>query len=184
MNKGASVIRVLTKCRLETMSGTSGQGSLPLHKLASGSKVLSALDAARFPAMDFRPDEDGIIDLTTPENDIFYGVVNAQVGRPSSSTDSVSSSSRRVENRRLKKTDSLKENEGPMNQSSNRGHNAMAPYPASINPQRPGIVIKPPPQLPGPTYPPYHYADNIPVPKVIYIRDEKVANEMVASLNG
>jgi len=92
-----------------------------------------------------------------------------------------------VENRRLKKTDSLKENEGAMKQSSKRGHNIMptlASYPVSINPQRPGIVIKPSSQPPEPTYPRYHYADNIPVPKVIYIRDEEVANEMVASLNG
>ncbi|KAH9968063.1 ribonuclease H-like domain-containing protein [Russula dissimulans] len=163
------------------MSGVS----LPLHKSASGSKVLSALDT-RLPAIDFQPDEDGIIDLTTPENDALYEVVSTQVGRPSSSTDSASLSSR-VENRRLKKTDSLKENEGAMEQSSNRGHNiisTLASYPVSINPQRPGIVIKPPPQLPEPTHPPYHYADNIPSPKVIYIRDEEFANEMIASLNG
>ena len=85
MNKGVSVIRVLTKCRLETMSGTNGQGSLPFHNSASGSKVLSALDT-RFPTMDVRPDEDGTIDLTTPENDALHGIVSAQVGRPSSST--------------------------------------------------------------------------------------------------
>jgi len=45
-------------------------------------------------------------------------------------------------------------------------------------------VTEPRKELPGPAYPFYNYADNIPKPKVIYIRNEEVANEMVASLNG
>jgi hypothetical protein len=32
--------------------------------------------------------------------------------------------------------------------------------------------------------PTYNYADTIPMPKVLYIRNEEQANEMVASLNG
>jgi hypothetical protein len=35
-----------------------------------------------------------------------------------------------------------------------------------------------------PAYPLYNYADNIPRPNVIYIKEEEQANEMVASLNG
>lgn len=78
----------LTKYRSEPMSGTCGQGSLPpqttLQMSASSSKVLSAMDSC-FPTLDFRPDEDGIIDLTTPENDTLYDAVRTQLNgrRPS-----------------------------------------------------------------------------------------------------
>lgn len=68
--------RARTMCRPEPMSSTSNQISLPLPKSSSNSKVLSAMDSC-FPAIDFRPDEDGIIDLTTPENDALYEVVKA-----------------------------------------------------------------------------------------------------------
>jgi hypothetical protein len=67
---------------MATRSGIA-RTSLPLQKSASSSKVLCAMDSC-FPTPDFRPDEDGIIDLTTPENDVLY---RAQLsGRRSSST--------------------------------------------------------------------------------------------------
>jgi hypothetical protein len=101
------------------------------------------------------------------------------------------SSSGRVENRRLKKTDSLKEDDdGTMVQGQSftgesRGiRSTSAPQLASTNSQSSGNVTQPRKDLPMPAYPSYHYADNIPKPKVIYIRNEEVANEMVASLNG
>ena len=61
----------LTKFRAGPMSGIS----LPLYMSAASSKVLSALDTRT----DFRPDEDGVIDLTTPENDALSGAVGAQL---------------------------------------------------------------------------------------------------------
>jgi hypothetical protein len=48
-------------------------------KLPPGSKVLSALDTYD-PTMDLWPDEDGVIDLTTPVNDtLFEAAVKAQL---------------------------------------------------------------------------------------------------------
>ena len=71
----------LTKYHSEPMSGTRGQGSPPprttLQMSASSSKVLAAMDSC-FSTPDFRPDEDGIIDLTTPENDALYDAVRTQ----------------------------------------------------------------------------------------------------------
>ena len=63
--------------RPEPMSGTSNQ-AIPLPKSTSNSKVLSAMDSC-LPMIDFRRDEDGIIDLTTPENDALYDVVKAKL---------------------------------------------------------------------------------------------------------
>ncbi|KAI0252825.1 hypothetical protein BJV78DRAFT_1153462 [Lactifluus subvellereus] len=125
--------------------------------------------------MDFEPDEDGVIDLTIPVNDTLSEVVNAQlIGRRTPRADSSSSSSR-VENRQLKKTDSLKENEGTVKRGS---RSASAVHQGSTG------TIKPPSTRPKLAYPLYNYADNIPTPKVIYIKKEEQANEMVASLNG
>ena len=96
----------------------------------------------------------------------------------------------RVEKRRLKKTDSLKENEDTMKQGrsltsrSTKYPSILASHPVSTNYQSSGVVTKPPLKQQEPTYPPYNYADHIPKPKVIYIRDEGRANEMVHSLNG
>ena len=70
----------LTKYHSEPMSATHSQGSLPqttLRMSASSPKVLSAMDS-HFPTLGFRPDEDGIIDLTTPENDVLYDAVRSQ----------------------------------------------------------------------------------------------------------
>jgi len=70
----------LTKYHSEPMPGTHSQDSLPqttLRMSTSSSKVLSAMDS-HFPTLGFRPDEDGIIDLTTPENDVLYDAVRSQ----------------------------------------------------------------------------------------------------------
>ncbi len=64
------------------MSGTSGHVNLPRRQSSSSSKVLSALDT-RLLTTYFRPDEDGVIDLTTDENDTFSELVEAQL-RPMS----------------------------------------------------------------------------------------------------
>jgi hypothetical protein len=78
--------RARTKFRTEPMSDTSDQVSLPLRPPASTSNVLCALDSC-FPTSDFRPDEDGTIDLTTPENDALYDAARAQLtGRRPSNT--------------------------------------------------------------------------------------------------
>jgi hypothetical protein len=73
--RGVSVSagRALSKFRVEPMSGSSRQVNLPLRQPASRSKVLSALDTC------FRPDDDGVIDLTTDENDALSEVVGAQL---------------------------------------------------------------------------------------------------------
>jgi hypothetical protein len=68
-----------TKFLAGPMSGTSGQGSRPLCKSASSSEVLSALDTF------LTTDEDGVIDLTIPENDALSGLVGAQLMASSSS---------------------------------------------------------------------------------------------------
>ena len=104
--------------------------------------------------------------------------------------DPRATSTARVENRRLKKTESLKENEVTTKQgrsptsSSTKYSSTLASRPASTNFQSSGVVTKPPLEQQEPAYPPYEYADHIPKPKVIYIRDEGHANEMVHSLNG
>lgn len=98
----------------------------------------------------------------------------------------------RVENRRLKKTDSLKENEDTTKQGrsltsrSTKYPSTLTSPPASANGQSSSVVTKPqaPREEQEPAYPPYNYADHIPKPKVLYIRDEGRANEMVYSLNG
>jgi hypothetical protein len=70
--------RALTKFRAEPMSGSSRQVNLPLRQSASRSKVMSALDAYLSTTY-FRPDEDGVIDLTTDENDALSEVVGARL---------------------------------------------------------------------------------------------------------
>ena len=94
------------------------------------------------------------------------------------------------ENRLLKKTDSLKENDGTVERSWPPARRAttipstLASRPAPINSQNSGIVAKPLTNRPEVGYPLYDYADNIPKPNVIYITDEEQANEMITSLNG
>ncbi|KAH9990250.1 ribonuclease H-like domain-containing protein [Russula compacta] len=175
------------------MSGTSSQGSPPrLHKSASTSKVLSALDTSStgFPTINFRPNEHGIIDLTTPEDDALSNAVRALVigRRPSSASSAPALGG--IENRRLNKSESFKENEGTIEQDQSfagkdvKIPSTLASRSAATNCQSPDAVTKPPPRPPVPSYPLYDYADNIPKPKVIYIKNEELANEMVASLNG
>lgn len=67
--------RALTTFRAEPMSGSSRQVNLPPNS-ASTSKVLSALDASHLTPY-FRPDKDGVIDLTTEENDALSEIVGA-----------------------------------------------------------------------------------------------------------
>jgi hypothetical protein len=78
--RGVSVSagRALSKFRVEPMSGSSRQVNLPLRQPASRSKVLSALDTCPSTTY-FRPDDDGVIDLTTDENDALSEVVGAQL---------------------------------------------------------------------------------------------------------
>lgn len=104
--------------------------------------------------------------------------------------DCSASASDRLENHQLKKSESFKENEGTIERGQSlTGRDAKMPstlasHSAPTNCQSPDAVAKPPPRLPVRSYPLYDYADNIPKPKVIYIRNEELANEMVASLNG
>jgi hypothetical protein len=56
---------------MATRTGGRPQSNLPPDRSASASKVLSALDTY-YPVMDLRPDEDGVIDLTTPVNDVLF----------------------------------------------------------------------------------------------------------------
>lgn len=77
--RGISVSgRALNKFRAESMSATSRQVNLPHRQSASSSKVLSALDTSLLTTY-FRPDEDGIIDLTTDENDAISEVMEVQL---------------------------------------------------------------------------------------------------------
>jgi hypothetical protein len=95
-------------------------------------------------------------------------------------------SSARVENRRLKKTDSLKENEDTTKRGTSRGKfsSTSASRPVFTNYKSSGVGTRPPPEQQELSYPLYDYADHIPKPTVIYITDEDRANEMVAGLNG
>jgi hypothetical protein len=80
----------------------------------------------------------------------------------------------------LKKTGSLKENEGTVSSLARR--ETLASRSASAVYQSSAMMTKP-----SSTFgkkPTYNYADTIPMPKVLYIRNEEQANEMVASLNG
>ena len=70
--------RALSKFRTKLMSGSSRQANLPLRQSTSGSRVLSALDACLSTTY-FRPDEDGVIDLTTDENDALFEVVGTRL---------------------------------------------------------------------------------------------------------
>jgi hypothetical protein len=94
------------------------------------------------------------------------------------------------ENRRLKKTESLREDDGiterncPLVSRAAQVTSALASRLVATDSHSSGVAAKPPINRPMPMYPPYNYADNIPKPKVIYIKNEEVADEMVASLNG
>ncbi|KAH9974325.1 ribonuclease H-like domain-containing protein [Lactifluus volemus] len=81
--------------------------------------------------------------------------------------------------RQTNKTDSFKENEGTTNPgpSTRASCSILAPHRSSAAMPVPKPVFEP-------AYPLYNYADNIPRPNVIYIKEEEQANEMVASLNG
>jgi hypothetical protein len=68
--------RALTKFRAGAMSGSSRQVNLPPRQSASSSKAMSALDTCLSTTY-FRPNEDGVIDLTTDENDALSEVVGA-----------------------------------------------------------------------------------------------------------
>jgi len=50
--------------------------------------------------------------------------------------------------------------------------------------QRSAVITEPFPAKMKPQRPIYNYADHIPRPTVVYIKDEEQADEMVASLNG
>ena len=90
----------------------------------------------------------------------------------------------------MKKTESLKENDAitkqsrPLVGSAAQVTSTLASCPVATDSHSSGVTAKPPTKRPMPAYPPYNYADHIPKPKVIYIRNEEDANEMVASLNG
>jgi hypothetical protein len=90
----------------------------------------------------------------------------------------------------LQKTESLKENDrtakrnGPLVGRAARATSTLPSRPAATESRRSGVVTKPPTNRPELAYPSYNYADTIPKPKVIYIRNEENANEMVGSLNG
>ena len=90
----------------------------------------------------------------------------------------------------MKKTESLKENDGiternrPLVSRAVQVTSTLASRPVATDSHSSGVAAKLPINRPMPTYPPYNYADNIPKPKVVYIKNEEVANEMVASLNG
>jgi hypothetical protein len=98
--------------------------------------------------------------------------------------------SARVKDRRLKKSESLKENEDITKQRlSPTSRGTKFPYtaasrPTSANYKRSGVVKKTPPEQQDLSHPLYDYADHIPKPKVIYITNEDRANEMVPTLNG
>jgi hypothetical protein len=81
--------------------------------------------------------------------------------------------------RQTNKADSFKENEG----TTNPGPSTRASCPV-LAPHRSSAAMPVPKPVFEPTYPLYNYADNIPRPNVIYIKEEEQANEMVASLNG
>ena len=70
--------RALSNLRAEPMSGSSRPVNLPLRQSVSRPKILSALDTCLSTTY-FRPDEDGIIDLTTDENDALSEVVGARL---------------------------------------------------------------------------------------------------------
>ncbi len=98
--------------------------------------------------------------------------------------------SSRVEDRRLKKTESLKENEDITKQGRSlvsrdiKFPSTLASHPAFPDYQSSGVITQPPLGKQEPAYPLYNYGDYILKPKVFYIRDEIRANEMVPSLNG
>ncbi|KAI0299388.1 ribonuclease H-like domain-containing protein [Multifurca ochricompacta] len=186
----ASTVKPFSKFRAELFSGKRGEASLPSDKSASSARVLSTSLGTYRSTTDFKPDEDGVIDLTTPEKDKPSEAITVQVkGRRNPGANSASSSGC-TENRRLKKDDSFKENKSVTKRTpslSNRETNApstLASRSAFTRYQSPAMVTKPQPVIPVPQYPLYNYADNIPRPKAIYIKDEEHANEMVASLNG
>ena len=77
IRRSISVTALRTRARAEPMSGPSGQRRLPPRKSASSSRVLAALDTS-LPTTPFRLDEDGVIDLTTPENDALSEAATAQ----------------------------------------------------------------------------------------------------------
>jgi hypothetical protein len=95
-----------------------------------------------------------------------------------------------MENRRLKKSESLKENEDITKQGlslTSRGTkfpSTAASRPTFANYKISGVVRKSLPEQQELSHPLYDYADHIPKPKVIYITNEDRANEMVPSLNG
>ncbi|KAH9167052.1 ribonuclease H-like protein [Lactarius sanguifluus] len=65
-----------------------------------------------------------------------------------------------------------------------RGQQTVAPPPRSADYRRSALMSESSLAVTKPQYPPYNYADYIPRPKVIYIKCEEKADDMVASLNG
>jgi hypothetical protein len=132
--------------------------------------------------MDLRllPDADGVIDLTTLLDDdsplaAEFGnlSINSYVQVPLQSNTSWTtgfSTSTSVQGKTSGQA-SGQGNSGPHDEIKTRGRSIVASRLTSAN-RQPFMSA------------PYNYADNIPKPKVIYIKREEHANEMIDSLNG
>jgi len=123
--------------------------------------------------MDLRllPDANGVIDLTTLDDDSPIDLIAAGLGNLSVNSPSLGPSSSGQGNSR---------NHDETKTKILRGRPIVASRLTSTN-HRPFMSWSEN-QYPPP--PPYKYADNIPKPKVIYIKREEHANEMIDSLNG
>ncbi|KAH9043609.1 ribonuclease H-like domain-containing protein [Lactarius hengduanensis] len=134
------------------------------------------------------PDKDGVIDLTILDDDWFSDLATELEALSASPRTSGADSYAHVPSD-MTSTPILSASSSGQGDRSNktntlRGQQTVSPRPRSANHQRSALMSESSLAVTKPQYPPYNYADYIPKPKVIYIKNEEKADDMVASLNG
>ncbi|KAH9000542.1 ribonuclease H-like domain-containing protein [Lactarius hatsudake] len=131
------------------------------------------------------PDKDGVIDLTILDDDWFSDLATELEALSASPRTSGADSYAHVPSNMTSTPSLSASSSGQGDRSKNeantntlRGQQPVAGF------QRSAIMSESSVTATKPQYPPYNYADYIPRPKVIYIKREEQADDMVASLNG
>ncbi|KAH8990746.1 ribonuclease H-like protein [Lactarius akahatsu] len=131
------------------------------------------------------PDKDGVIDLTILDDDWFSDLATELEALSASPRTSGADSYAHVPSN-MTSTPNFSASSSGQGDRSNilRGQQTVALRPRSGDYQRSALMSESSLAVTKPQYPPYNYADYIPKPKVIYIKSEEQADDMVAILNG
>ncbi|KAH9064583.1 ribonuclease H-like domain-containing protein [Lactarius vividus] len=135
------------------------------------------------------PDKDGVIDLTILDDNWFNNLATELEALSATPCTSGADSHASVPSN-ITSTPNLSASSSGQGDRSNKTNalrgqqSTVAPRPSSAGYRRSALMSESSLAVTKPQYPPYNYANYIPRPKVIYIKTEEKADDMVASLNG